>query len=229
MGMFWLDPTFMLLIPAFILAIYAQSKVKRTYARYSQVRNHSGLTGAQVARRLLDSSGLGDVEIERIEGNLTDHYDPRKRALRLSEGVYGSQSVAALGIAAHESGHAMQHSQGYVPIKLRAAVVPVASFGSSMAFPLFFIGLIFSSFKVLMDVGIFFFVGAVLFHLVTLPVELNASGRAIKVLSSGGYLVGDELRGARAVLTAAAWTYVAAATMAVTQLVRMLILRNMRD
>jgi Zn-dependent membrane protease YugP len=229
MGLFWLDRTFMLLIPAFFLAIYAQSKVKRTYARYSQVRNHSGLTGEQVARRLLDSSGMGDVEIERIEGNLTDHYDPRKRVLRLSEGVYGSQSVAALGIAAHESGHAMQHSQGYVPIKLRAAVVPVASFGSSMAFPLFFIGLIFSSFKVLMDVGIFFFVGAVLFHLVTLPVELNASGRAIKVLSSGGYLVGDELRGARAVLTAAAWTYVAAATMAVTQLLRMLILRNMRD
>jgi len=227
--MFFWDPTFIIIIPALILAFYAQSKVRSTYARYSQVRNHSGMTGAQVARRLLDASGLGDVEIEKVEGNLTDHYDPRKRILRLSEGVHSSPSVAAIGIAAHETGHAMQDGQGYMPLKIRATFVPVASLGSTLAFPLFFIGLIIPSFKILMDVGIFFFAGAVLFHLVTLPVELNASGRAIRSLSSGGYLVGDEATGARAVLTAAAWTYVAAATMAITQLLRLLILRNMRD
>ena len=227
--MFFWDPTFILIIPALILAFYAQSKVRRTYAHYSQVRNHKGLTGAQVARRLLDSAGLGDVDIQKVEGNLTDHYDPRKRVLRLSEGVHSSPSVAAIGIAAHETGHAMQHSDGYAPLKLRAAFVPVASLGSGLAFPLFLIGFIFTSFRVLMDVGIIFFAAAVLFHLVTLPVEYNASNRAIKTLSSGGYLVGDEIQGAKAVLSAAAWTYVAAATMAITQLLRLLILRGMRD
>jgi len=227
--MFFWDPTFIIIIPALILAFYAQSKVRSTYARYSQVRSHSGMTGAQVARRLLDASGLGDVEIEKVEGNLTDHYDPRKRILRLSEGVHSSPSVAAIGIAAHESGHAMQDGQGYLPLKIRASFVPVASLGSTLAFPLFFIGLIIPSVKILMDVGIFFFAGAVLFHLVTLPVEFNASSRAIRSLSSGGYLVSEETHAAKAVLTAAAWTYVAAATMAITQLLRLLILRNMRD
>jgi Zn-dependent membrane protease YugP len=187
------------------------------------------MTGAQVARRLLDANGLGDVEVEKVEGNLTDHYDPRKRILRLSEGVYGSQSVAALGIAAHETGHAMQHGQGYLPLTVRASFVPVANLGSTLAFPLFLVGFIFTSFKVLMDVGIIFFAGAVLFHLITLPVELNASSRAITSLANGGYLVGEETRSAKAVLSAAAWTYIAAATMALTQLLRLLILRGMRD
>jgi Zn-dependent membrane protease YugP len=227
--MFFWDPTFILIIPALILAFYAQSKVRSTYARYSEVRNHHGFTGAQVARRLLDSAGLSDVEVEKIPGELTDHYDPRKKVLRLSEGVYSSQSVAAIGIAAHETGHAMQDGKGYMPLKIRATFVPVASLGSTLAFPLFFVGFIFTSFRVLMDVGIFFFAGAVLFHLVTLPVELNASSRAIKTLADGGYLVGEETHSARAVLNAAAWTYVAAATMAVMQLLRLLILRGSRD
>jgi len=227
--MFFWDPTFIMIIPALILAFYAQTKVRSTYAKFSQVRNHRGLTGAQVARHLLDSAGLSDVEVEKVPGELTDHYDPRKKILRLSEGVYGSQSVAAVGIAAHETGHAMQDGKGYMPLKIRATFVPVASLGSTLAFPLFFVGFIFSSFRVLMDVGIIFFAGAVLFHLVTLPVEFNASNRAIKTLADGGYLVGEETRSARAVLNAAAWTYVAAATMAIMQLLRLLILRGSRD
>jgi Zn-dependent membrane protease YugP len=227
--MFFWDPTFILILPALGLAIYAQSKVKSTYRRYSQVRNHRGWTGAQVARRLLDAAALSDVKVEKEEGNLTDHYDPRSRVLRLSEGVHSSQSVAAVGIAAHETGHAMQHAKGYAPLQIRAAFVPVANLGTTLAFPLFLIGFIFTSFNVLMDVGIIFFAGAVLFHLITLPVELNASGRAMRLLSSGGYLVGEELKAAKAVLSAAAWTYIAAATMALTQLLRLLILRGMRD
>ena len=226
--------TYVLIIPALILAFYAQTKVRSAYAKFSQVRNQRGLTGAQVARHLLDSAGLSDVEVEKVPGELTDHYDPRKKVLRLSEGVYGSPSVAAVGIAAHETGHAMQDGQGYLPLKIRASFVPVASIGSTLAFPLFFIGLIFSTsssfhLKWLMDVGILFFSGAVLFHLVTLPVEFNASHRAIKTLADGGYLVGEEAHSAKAVLNAAAWTYVAAATMAVMQLLQLLILRGSRD
>lgn len=228
--MFFFDPTFILLIPALILAFYAQSKVKGTFSRYSNVRASRGLTGEEVARALLDMRGLGDVPVEAVKGSLSDHYDPRSRKLRLSEPVFTSDSVAALGVAAHETGHALQHADNYGPLMIRSTIVPVTSFGSFLAFPLFLIGFLFSnSVGWLMDVGIIFFSGAVAFSLITLPVEFNASSRAIALLREGGYLTEKELPHAQAVLKAAAWTYVAAATMAITQLVRLLILRGMRD
>lgn len=226
---FMFDWTFILLLPALGFAIWAQSKVRGTYKKYSRIRCGVNITGAKVARRILDSQGLTDVEVVPVKGELSDHYDPRKRVVRLSEGVYGSPSLAALGIAAHETGHALQHKTGYAPLQLRSAIVPVAQFGSWLAFPLFFVGFIFASINWLMDVGILLFAGAVLFSLVTLPVEFNASSRAIRILSDGGYLGPDEVTGARKVLDAAAWTYVAAATMAILQLVRLLVLRDMRD
>jgi uncharacterized protein len=227
----FLDPTFFLLIPAFLLALYAQSKVRGTFNRYSRVRATRGMTGEEVARSLLNMRGLGDVPVEKSKGMLSDHYDPRKRILRLSEGVFDSDSVAALGVATHETGHALQHADAYGPLALRSNLVPVANIGSWMAFPLFFIGFFIGSHtgSVLMDVGIIFFAGAVVLTLVTLPVEFNASSRALVLLREGGYLTEQELPHARAVLNAAAWTYVAAATMAVSQLVRLLILRNARD
>jgi len=228
--MFFFDPTFILLIPALILAFYAQAKVKSTFSRYSRVRSSRGYTGEQVARAMLDMRGLGDVPVEATKGSLTDHYDPRSRKLRLSEGVYDSASVAALGVAAHETGHALQHADAYGPLMLRTNLVPVANFGSMLAFPLFIIGFMFStSVGWLMDVGIIIFSVAVLFSLLTLPVEFNASSRALALLREGGYLGEQELPHARAVLNAAAWTYVAAATMAVSELVRLLILRSSRD
>ena len=228
--MFFFDPTFILLIPALILAFYAQSKVKSTFARYSQVRSSRGFTGEQVARQLLDMRGLGDVKVEATKGALTDHYDPRSRKLALSETVHDSASVAALGVAAHETGHALQHADAYGPLMLRTNLVPVANFGSMLAFPLFIIGFLFAnSVGWLMDVGIIIFSAAVVFSLLTLPVEFNASSRALALLRQGGYLNDQELPHARAVLNAAAWTYVAAATMAVSQLIRLLILRGSRD
>jgi len=223
---FW-DSTMILLIPAIALAIYAQSKVRGAYAKYSQVLSRRGMTGAQAARSMLDRNGMSDVNIEMAPGVLTDHYDPRGRVMRLSEGVYRSSSLAALGIAAHETGHAVQHNSGYYPLALRNGFVPVASFGSKAAFPLFLIGLIFHT-GWMLDLGIILFAAAVAFHLVTLPVELNASRRAIRMLAGEGYLTDDEVEPARSVLNAAAWTYVAAAAMAVMQLLRMLMLRDRR-
>lgn len=223
------DWTFVLLLPALAFAIWAQTKVRGTYKKYSRVKSRASITGAQAARRILDSQGLTDVKVEQVAGKLTDHYDPRKRVLRLSEGVYGSPSLAALGVAAHETGHALQHKFDYAPLKLRSGLVPVAQFGTWLAFPLFFIGFIIPSVNWMMDLGILFFAGAVAFSLVTLPVEYNASARAIKILSSGGYLAPDETDGARKVLSAAAWTYVAAATMAVLQLLRLILLRGARN
>lgn len=222
------DWTFLLLIPALGLAFYAQAKVKGTYNKYSKVASRRGLTGGQVARYLLDHSGLGHVQVGRVGGSLTDHYDPRKKVLNLSEGVYTSPSIAALGIAAHEAGHAMQHGRGYSPLVLRNSIVPMANFGSSLAFPLFLMGFFFRL-PVFMDIGIAFFSLAVLFHIVTLPVELNASGRALDLLRCEGYLAEDEIGSAKKVLTAAAWTYVAAATMAALQLLRLILLRGSRD
>jgi uncharacterized protein len=222
--------TMLLLLPAFVLAIWAQSRVKSTYRKFSEVPNRAGLTGAQTARTILDANGLLNVQVDAVAGELTDHYDPKDKIVRLSQPVYESRSLAALAVAAHETGHAVQDQLGYAPMRLRANLVPVANFGSSLAMPLFFIGLIFSArMGWLMDLGIIFFAGAVLFHLVTLPVEFDASARAIRVLGSGSYLAPDEVEGARKVLNAAALTYVAAASMAVLQLVRLLILRNSRD
>ncbi|RQV94224.1 zinc metallopeptidase [bacterium] len=223
---FFFDWTFILILPAFAFAMWAQSKVKGTYARYSQVPARLHLTGRDVARRILDSNGLNDIEVEPIAGQLTDHYHPKQRKIRLSEGIYGSNSLAALAVAAHETGHALQHQAGYSPMTIRATLVPVANIGSSAAFPLFFVGLIFPAFSWLMDLGIIFFAGAVLFHLVTLPVEFDASARAVKILGNGSLLAPDEVAGAKKVLDAAAWTYVAAAAMALLQLVRLLLLRG---
>ena len=223
---FFFDPTMMFLIPALILAFWAQARVKSTFAQYSQVGSRKGVTGSDVAAALLSRFGLSDVPVRPIPGSLTDHYDPRDRSLSLSESVYGSTSIAAIGVAAHEVGHAMQHQEGYLPLQLRNAIVPVVNIGSMAAFPLFFIGLLFRG-QTLMNLGIVLFVGVLIFHLVTLPVELDASSRALRVLEGTGMLASDEIVGARKVLNAAAWTYVSATVMAAAQLVRLLVLRNM--
>jgi Zn-dependent membrane protease YugP len=216
--------SFILLVPALILGIYAQAKVSSTFKRYSQVPSARGLTGAQGARQLLDSSGLGDVAIEVAGSRLSDHYDPRNRTLTLSPEVGNSNSLAALGVAAHEAGHAMQHADGYAPFRFRSALVPVANIGTNLGFALFFIGLIFFRGGPLLTVGILLYSAAVLFTLVTLPVELNASRRAMVELSNRNILVADELTGAKKVLSAAALTYVAAALMAVLQLIRLILI-----
>lgn len=225
---YFFDSTFILLIPAIILALYAQYKVRSTYEYYSQVPSARGMTGAQVARELLSTNGLHNVEVEETGGMLSDHYDPRTKILRLSSAIHRSRSVAALGVAAHEVGHAIQHGLRYFPLQVRHGLFPVANLGSTLAIPLFVIGLIFASGR-LMDIGIIFFCGAVLFQVVTLPVEFNASRRALYQLQSGGYLAKDEIESARKVLNAAALTYVAATAMAVLTLIRLLILRGSRD
>jgi uncharacterized protein len=217
-----------LLVPAIILGIYAQARVSSTFNKYSQIRSARGLTGAQGARLLLDSAGLHDVGIAVGGGRLSDHYDPRSRVLTLSPDVGNSNSLAALGVAAHESGHALQHAAGYVPLRVRSVLVPVATFGSNFGFILFFVGLIFSYNRLLMNVGIVLFSAAVLFTLVTLPVELNASRRAMHELADRNILVSTELEGARKVLSAAALTYVAAALMAILQLVRLILISRSR-
>ena len=225
---FMWDPTMVLLIPALILTFWAQARVSSAFQKYSRVMTANRMTGAAVARGVLDQAGLQDVAIERIGGRLSDHYDPRSRVLRLSADVYDSPSIAAAGVAAHEAGHAIQHDVGYLPLQMRNSIWPVANIGSSGGFWLFFLGLIFGSLW-LQDLGIILFAAAVVFYFVTLPVELNASGRAFDVLEAGGYLTREEMPGARSVLNAAAWTYIAAATMAVTQLLRLLVLRSRRD
>ena len=223
---YYYDPTYLLLIPGLILALYAQLKVSSTYARYKKVHSGTGLTGAQIARQILDTNGCGSVRIERVPGSLTDHYDPENGVLRLSEEVYGSRSIAALGVAAHEAGHAIQDATDYGPMRIRATLVPVANIGSSAAIPLFMLGLIFS-WQPLLKIGILCFSLAVLFYVVTLPVEFNASGRAVALLASG-YLPDDEVQGVKKVLSAAALTYVAAALQAVLQLLRLVLLANSR-
>jgi Zn-dependent membrane protease YugP len=213
-----------LLVPALALGIYAQARVSSAFNRYSQVPSARGLTGAQTARLLLDGAGLSDVGIEVAGSRLSDHYDPRSRTLTLSPEVGNSNSLASLGVAAHEAGHAMQHSSGYVPFKFRSALVPVANIGTNFGFILFFVGLVFFRSGLLMNVGIVLYAAAVLFTLVTLPVEFNASHRAMVQLSDRSILVADELSGARKVLRAAALTYVAAALMAILQLVRLILI-----
>ncbi len=225
-----LDATLILILPAFFFALWAQGRVKAAYNKYARVSARSGVTGAQVARRLLDDAGLADVAVEMGRGNLTDHYDPRGRLIRLSPDVYRSTSLAALGIAAHETGHAIQHGDGYIPLSFRNNIFPVANIGSRMAMPLFFVGFFFSQAGMnwLMDVGILFFAFTVVFQLVTLPVEYNASNRAMALLEGAGYLTGEEVGPTRQVLNAAALTYLAAAAVALTQLLRLLVLRNRR-
>lgn len=227
--MFYYDPTMVLLIPAILLSIYAQAKISSAYGKYSEIRARSGLTGAQVARAILGSNGLYDVRVEAVGGRLSDHYDPRTRVVNLSQGVYASNSLAAVAVAAHETGHAIQHARGYFPLQLRSSFVPVANFGSSLGPILILLGLFMPTFGVLLQVGILFFAFAVLFQLITLPVEFNASRRALAMLSQENLVSADEVRGARSVLSAAALTYVAAALAAVLQLARFLLIAQGRN
>ena len=223
-----MDWTMIVLLPAILLAVWAQNKVKSTFEQYSRVRSRRGITGREAARAILTSYGLGSMPIKPIAGQLTDHYDPQSRSLSLSEPVYDSTSIAAIGVAAHEVGHAVQHATGYKPLALRNSIVPVVNLTNMASWPLFLMGLIVGSSR-LMNIGILLFVGVVVFHLVTLPVELDASRRALKVLSSNGMMDGEEVTGARKVLGAAAMTYVAALVQSVLQLVRLLLLRNSRS
>ena len=223
------DPTYILVLIGVIISLWASAKVKTTYAKYSRVRSMSGMTGAQAAERILSSAGIYDVRIEHVRGDLTDHYDPRNRVLRLSDTVYGSTSVAAIGVAAHECGHAVQDQKDYAPLRIRNSLVPVANFGTMAAWPILIVGLIFGYNSTLIHLGILLFSLGVLFQLVTLPVEFDASRRAIEMLGSQGILYGDEVRQTRKVLSAAAMTYVAAAAAAILSLLRLLILFGGRD
>ncbi len=223
--MFYWDSTMLLIIPALILAIYAQFKVKGTYAKYSQIYNARRMTGYQAAVELLRMNGIGDVEVEETEGTLSDHYDPRIKKVRLSTTNFRGASLASLAVAAHEVGHAVQHHKNYFPLQVRHAILPVTNFGSWLAFPLFFIGFFLQT-PFLMDLGIVLYAGVVLFHVVTLPVEYNASNRALLQLESHGFLTTQEVGGAKKVLNAAALTYVAATAMALMQLIRLLLIRG---
>lgn len=222
----YFDPTMIILIPGIIFALYAQGKVKSTFARYSRMASRSGLSGAEVAERLMRSSGINDVRIERIGNTLGDHYDPRSKVLRLSPEVYGSSSLAALGVAAHETGHAIQHHSGYFPLQLRNSLVPLANFGSRAAFPILFIGILLSS-PALVNIGVYAFAAVVLFQLVTLPVEYNASNRAVALLEGNGFVSGQEAFHTKRVLNAAAMTYLAGALTAVLSLLRLVLLSRM--
>ena len=225
---FFYDWTYILLIPALILSMWAQFRVSSTFSRFSKVRASSGMTATQMAEQLLHAEGVYDVSVERTRGNLTDHYDPKNMVLRLSDSTANSTSVAALGVAAHEAGHVLQHRDGYAPLMLRTAAVPVVNIGSNLSWPLFLVGLIFS-WEPLLYVGIALFALAVLFALITLPVEFNASKRALAALETNGYLQpGEEMRGAKKVLSAAAMTYVASAFMAIMQLLRLLAIAGVR-
>lgn len=224
---YWWDPTYILVVIGAIICLIASARVKTTYAKYSKYRSMSGLTGAQAAERILHDAGIYDVQVGHISGNLTDHYNPKTKVLNLSDSVYGSTSVAAIGVAAHECGHAIQHATNYAPLEMRSAIVPAANIGSSLSWPLFLIGL-FAGIRPLVTAGIVLFSLAVLFQLVTLPVEINASARALKMLQSTGILGADETKGARKVLTAAAMTYVAALAASILQLLRLVILAGGR-
>jgi Zn-dependent membrane protease YugP len=226
----YFDPTYMLVLIGVVISLIAQAKVKGTFSKFSRVSNMRGITGADAAEQILKRAGIYDVRIERIAGNLTDHYDPRSKVLRLSDTVYGSTSVAAVGVAAHECGHAIQHARGYAPLKFRSFLVPIANFGAQIAWPLILIGLLFTSqtSSWLIEIGILAFSAAVLFHLVTLPVEFNASNRAIRIIADSGMMQGAEIQGAKKVLSAAAMTYVASAATAVLQLLRIILLTGGR-
>ena len=222
-GMFF-DPTMILVVIGAVLSIWASGRVQSTFRRYSGVRSRSGMTGAQAAERLLNSQGIYDVTIRPVSGQLTDHYDPRNKTLNLSETVYQSSSVSAIGVAAHECGHAIQDNVGYGPLKLRGAFVPVANLGSTLSLPLILIGFFLGGGSLLVQIGIWVFVLAILFQVITLPVEFNASSRAVALLDQTGILSGEEVGQTRKVLSAAALTYVAAVAASVLQLLRLLIL-----
>ena len=227
---FYFDPTYILVIIGAVICLIASARVKSTFRKYDKVRSMSGMTGAQAAERILQSAGIRDVRIEHISGELSDHYDPRNKVLRLSDSTYGSASVAAVGVAAHECGHAIQHQKNYAPLSMRSAIVPVANIGSTLAWPLIIIGMFITSNTglLLINIGILCFSLAVLFQLVTLPVEFNASSRALRILGDTGILGSEELVKTRKVLKAAALTYVAGAAASILQLLRLLFLTGGR-
>ena len=230
----YFDWTYVVLVlPCVLLSLWASSNVNSTFARYSRVFSSRGITGAQAAQWVLSANGITDVRIDRVSGNLTDHFDPTARTIRLSDNVYGSTSAAAIGVACHEAGHAVQHSVGYAPIKLRAMIIPVTNFGSKLAMPLILIGLLLSSvsyaFYQVIYIGIACFGLSLVFQLVTLPVEFDASSRALRAISDGNLLTYDELSGAKKTLRAAAMTYVAATAVSLAQLLRLLIIFGGRD
>ncbi len=225
MPFFFYDPTMILLLPAIGLAIWAQMRVKSAFKKFSKVKSTQGISGAKVAEYLLQHNGITDVKVEPVEGTLSDHYDPRTKKVKLSTENYNGTSLAALAVSAHEVGHAIQHNTGYFPLQVRHSILPATNLGSWAAFPLFFIGFFFQ-YPMLMDIGIIFFAGVVLFHFVTLPVEFNASTRALSILESQGLLVSTEITGAKKVLNAAALTYVAATAVSLIHLIRLIILRG---
>lgn len=227
---YYYDWTYMLVVIGAVICLAASARVNRVFARYSMVRSHSGMSGREAAEQILHRNGIYDVQVIHIPGNLTDHYNPGKKTLGLSDTVYNSTSVAAIGVAAHECGHAVQHATGYAPLSIRGALVPVANIGSFAAWPLIIVGLFMNgqTAALFINLGILLFSAAVLFQLVTLPVEFNASGRAVKVLESSGMLYPDEVSSVKKVLAAAALTYVASAAAMILQLLRLLILTGGR-
>ena len=230
MGYYYWDPTYILVVIGAVICMIASARVKGTFNKYSQLRSMSGMNGAQVAQRVLQAAGIYDVQVRHVSGSLTDHYDPRTKTVNLSDPVYNATSVAALGVAAHECGHAIQHAKSYAPLSIRSALVPVASFGSMLAWPVILIGLLFNtrSSGLIIDIGILLFSAAVLFQLVTLPVEFDASRRALVMLRTQGILADDELKYTRRVLKSAALTYVASAAAAILQLLRIILITNGR-
>lgn len=230
MGYYYWDPTYILVVIGAVICMIASARVKGTFNKYSQLRSMSGMNGAQVAQRVLQVAGIYDVQVRHVSGSLTDHYDPRTKTVNLSDPVYNATSVAALGVAAHECGHAIQHAKSYAPLSIRSALVPIANFGSMLAWPVILIGLLFNtrSSGLIIDIGILLFSAAVLFQLVTLPVEFDASRRALVMLRTQGILADDELRYTRRVLKSAALTYVASAAAAILQLLRIILITNGR-
>lgn len=228
---YYFDPTYSLVLIGVVICLLASARVNSVFTRYSRMRSRSGMTGKEAAERILRMNGIYDVRVIHIPGNLTDHYNPGKKTLGLSDTVYNSSSVAAIGVAAHECGHAVQHSVGYAPLSIRGALVPVANFGSAISWPLILIGLLMNGemSSLLINLGILLFSAAVLFQIVTLPVEFNASRRAVKVLGSSGMLYPDEVGAAKKVLRAAALTYVASAASAILQLLRLMIIGGRRN
>ena len=230
MGYYYWDPTYILVVIGAVICMIASARVKGTFNKYSQLRSMSGMNGAQVAQRVLQAAGIYDVQVRHVSGSLTDHYDPRTKTVNLSDPVYNATSVAALGVAAHECGHAIQHAKSYAPLSIRSALVPIANFGSMLAWPVILIGLFFNtrSSGLIIDIGILLFSAAVLFQLVTLPVEFDASRRALVMLRTQGIRADDELRYTRRVLKSAALTYVASAAAAILQLLRIILITNGR-
>ncbi len=226
---YYFDPTYVLVIIGALICMIASANVKHTFKKYSATSNIRRMTGEQVAQQILTEAGINDVSIERVSGDLTDHYDPKNKVLRLSDSVYGSTSVAAIGVAAHECGHAIQHQVGYTPIQVRNTIVPIVNIGSKLSWPIIMLGILLSMNSFLINIGIILFSFALIFQVVTLPVEFNASARALEILESRGILAGAEMKGAKKVLSAAAMTYVTAAVSTLLQLIRLVLIFGRRS